>query len=138
LAVTPVATATGQEAPQTPEPTEVPETATAVPTPSPTVPWTPDSAAPTGEVVEVGLYEYTIDMPTELPAGPVTFFITNVGSLTHSFAIEGPGIEEQLTHELEPGQSGAFTVNLEPGSYAVTSPTPGDRDNGMSLVLTVS
>jgi uncharacterized cupredoxin-like copper-binding protein len=39
---------------------------------------------------------------------------------------------------LEPGQSGAFTVDLEPGTYSVTSPTPGDRDNGMSLVLTVT
>lgn len=136
-AVTPVATAAEQEAPEPPEPTDIPETPTAAPTPSPTVPWTPDSAAPTGEVIEVGLYEYTIDMPTQLPAGPVTFFITNFGSLTHSFAIEGPGIDEQLTRELEPGQSGAFTVHLQPGSYAVISPTPGDRDNGMSLVLTV-
>jgi hypothetical protein len=121
-------------APETPTPADTP---TAVPTPSPTVPWTPDSAAPTGEVIEVGLSEYVIDMPTKLAAGPVTFLITNYGSLTHSFAIEGPGIDEQLTHELEPGESGAFTVDLPPGTYSVTSPTAGDRDNGMSLVLTV-
>ena len=76
-------------------------------------------------------------MPTELSAGPVTFLITNFGALSHSFAIEGPGIDEALTHDLEPGQQGAFTVDLQPGTYAVTSPTPGDRDNGMSLVLTV-
>jgi hypothetical protein len=135
--------AASQAANDTPQATTVPETPTpadtptAVPTPSPTVPWTPDSAAPTGEVVDVGLSEYVIDMPAKLAAGPVTFLITNYGSLTHSFAIEGPGIDEQLTHELEPGESGAFTVDLQPGTYSVTSPVPGDRDNGMSLVLTV-
>jgi hypothetical protein len=123
----------------TPDVLEPDEAETPVPTPTPRTaePWTPDSAAPTGEVVEVGLSEYVIDMPTELSAGPVTFLITNDGTLTHSFAIEGPGVEEALTHELEPGQQGAFTVELQPGTYAVTSPSPGDRDNGMSLVLTV-
>ena len=131
-----------QEAAETPaaaetvEPQETPTPAPS-PTPTPTVPWTPDSAAPTGDVIDVGLSEYTIDMPTELPAGPVTFLITNYGSLTHSFAMEGEGIDVQLTHELEPGQTGAFTVDLQPGTYSVTSPTAGDRDNGMSLVLTV-
>jgi hypothetical protein len=128
-------TAQATEVPETPAPEETP---TPVPTPSPTVPWTPDSAAPTGEVIDVGLSEYVIDMPSKLAAGPVTFLITNYGSLPHSFAIEGPGIDEQLTHELEPGESGAFTVDLSPGTYSVTSPTAGDRDNGMSLVLTVS
>ncbi|HET9661004.1 MAG TPA: ScyD/ScyE family protein [Thermomicrobiales bacterium] len=137
----PAAVQTADETPQATEAAETPapaETPTPVPTPSPTVPWTPDSAAPTGEVVEVGLSEYVIDMPSKLAAGPVTFLVTNYGALTHSFAIEGPGIDEQLTHELEPGQSGAFTVDLPPGTYSVTSPTPGDRDNGMSLVLTVA
>lgn len=118
------------------EPAEV-ETPAPTPTPRANETWTPDSAAPTGEVVEVGLSEYQIDMPTELLAGPVTFLITNYGALTHGFAIEGPGIDEALTHELEPGQQGAFTVDLQAGTYAVTSPTPGDRDNGMSPVLSV-
>ena len=119
----------------TPKPAETP-TPTFTPTPAP--PWTPDSAAPTGEVIDVGLSEYTIDMPANLPAGPVTFLITNDGTLAHSFAIEGPGIDEALTHDLAPGETGAFTVDLQPGTYSVTSPTAGDRDNGMSLVLTVS
>ncbi len=113
-------------------------TPTQTPLPTPTVPWTPDSAAPTGDVVEVGLSEYTIDMPAQLSAGPVTFLITNYGTLAHGFAIEGPGIDTALTRDLEPGESGAFTVDLQPGTYSITSPTVGDRDNGMSLVLTVS
>ena len=115
--------------------------ATATPTPSPTPradeTWTPDGAAPTGEVVEVGLNDFYIDMPTSLPAGPVTFFITNYGPSTHSFEIDGPGIDEALTHELEPGQQGAFTVELQAGTYSVICPIPGHRDSGMSLVVTV-
>lgn len=138
IVVTPIGTAAEQDERETPEPTEAPETPTAVPTPSPTAPWTPDSAAPTGDVIDVGLYEYSIDMPTELPAGPMTFLITNYGTLPHSLAIEGPGLMARLTHELQPGESGAFTVQLSPGTYSVTSPTPGDTENGMSLVLTVS
>ncbi len=115
---------------------------TPTPTPSPTPrideTWTPDGAIPTGEVIEVGLYDYTIDMPTELPPGPVTFLITNYGALAHSLLIEGPGVEVALTHELEPGQQGAFTVELRPGTYSVICPLPGHRESGMSLVLTVS
>ena len=91
----------------------------------------------TGEVVEVGLNDFYIDMPTTLPAGPVTFLITNYGPSVHSFAIDGPGIDEALTHELAPGQQGAFTVELQPGTYSIICPVPGHRDNGMSLVLTV-
>ncbi len=119
------------------------ETISDTPTPSPSLtptpeqPWTPDAAAPTGEVVEVGLNDFYIDMPTTLPAGPVTFLITNYGPSVHSFAIDGPGIDEALTHELEPGQQGAFTVELQPGTYSIICPVPGHRDNGMSLVLTV-
>ncbi len=120
--------------------TETPrETPTPSPSPTPRAeqPWTPDGAAPTGEVIEVGLNDFYIDMPTSLPAGPVTFLITNYGPSVHSFAIDGPGIDEALTHELEPGQQGAFTVDLQPGTYAVICPVPGHRDSGMSLVLTV-
>lgn len=119
----------------TPRPEETP-TPTQTPTPAP--PWTPDSAAPTGQVIEVGLSEYTIDLPASLSAGPVTFLVTNYGTLAHSFAIEGSGIDEALTHELEPGETGAFTVDLRPGTYSVFSPSPGDRDNGMTVTLVVS
>ncbi|MCO5222592.1 MAG: ScyD/ScyE family protein [Thermomicrobiales bacterium] len=125
-----------------PDETAVPN-ATEEPTPQPTVtpeveePWTPDSAAPTGEVVDVGLNDYWIDMPSTLPAGPVTFVITNYGTVAHSLEIDGANIDIALTHALEPGQTGAFTLELSPGTYAVSCPEPGHRDSGMSLVLTV-
>ena len=129
------------EVPPAPSATAAAPAETPTPSPSPTPrteqTWTPDGAAPTGEVIEVGLNDFYIDMPTSLPAGPVTFLMTNYGPSVHSFAIDGPGIAEALTHELEPGQQGAFTVELEPGTYSVICPIPGHRDSGMSLVLTV-
>ena len=49
-----------------------------------------------GESVAVSLTEFAIDMPTELPAGPTTFEITNDGTIEHNFEVEGQGIEEEL------------------------------------------
>ena len=70
------------------------------------------AASATGETVAVSLKEFTIAMPTELPAGPTTFEITNDGSVEHSFEIEGQGIEEELEPYLQPGASDTLTVDL--------------------------
>ena len=56
-----------------------------------------------GENVAVSLTEFAIDMPTELPAGPTTFEITNDGTIEHNFEVEGQGIEEELPENLTPG-----------------------------------
>src|SRR6185436_1878539 len=43
--------------------------------------------------VEVHLTEYAIAMPKTLPAGPTTFALSNDGQKSHSFKIEGPGLD---------------------------------------------
>ena len=55
---------------------------------------TPEASA-MGETVAVSLMEFAIDMPSELPAGPTTFEITNDGTIEHNFEVEGQGIEEE-------------------------------------------
>ena len=40
------------------------------------------------ETVAVSLMEFAIDMPSELPAGPTTFEITNDGTIEHNFEVE--------------------------------------------------
>jgi glucose/arabinose dehydrogenase/uncharacterized cupredoxin-like copper-binding protein len=90
-----------------------------------------------GETVTVSLKEFTIAMPTELPAGPTTFEIANDGSVEHSFEIEGQGIEEELEPHLQPGASGTLTVDLKPGTYEVYCPVDEHADHGMRLDLTV-
>jgi uncharacterized cupredoxin-like copper-binding protein len=96
--------------------------------------------AAAGEEVDVSLSEFTIDMPTELSAGSVTFNISNDGEFPHSFEIENEdmGFEEGLDANLEPGDSDTLTVDLEPGTYEVYCPVGNHREMGMELELTVS
>jgi plastocyanin len=95
-----------------------------------------DSAA-AGAPVEVSLREFAIDMPNSLPAGPTTFKVTNVGTIDHSFEIEGQGIEQQLEHHLKPGETMTLQVDLEPGKYEVYCPVDGHKEQGMDRDVTV-
>jgi len=96
------------------------------------------SASP--QVVDVGLTEFAIDMPNSLPAGPTRFSIHNNGAATHSFVIEGQGIEKTLANSLQPGQSAFLNLDLAPGSYTVYCPIGegAHRAKGMEVQLTVS
>jgi hypothetical protein len=85
--------------------------------------------------VEVLLTDDGIEMPNEVPAGPVLFEVTNAGSTTHGFAIEG--VDEALD-DLAPDQLDTIQPELEPGTYVVYSPVEGDRDAGLELELTVT
>jgi uncharacterized cupredoxin-like copper-binding protein len=87
--------------------------------------------------VDVTLTEYQIDMPTTLQAGPTTFAVSNTGTVTHGFEVEGQGIEEELETELQPGDSGTLEVDLEPGAYTIYCPVNGHRGLGMELSVTV-
>ncbi len=97
-----------------------------------------DAMMMAGEQVPVSLAEFAISMPATLPAGPVTFAVTNDGTMTHSFEIEGQGLEEELEVELAPGETGMLTVDLAPGTYEVYCPVDGHRQQGMSLEVTVA
>lgn len=88
--------------------------------------------------VDVGLVEFDILMPEELPAGPTEFTITNEGSRRHNFRIEGPGVSEGFDTNLTPGETRTLQVDLEPGTYDVWCPIPGHRSLGMELELTVT
>jgi uncharacterized cupredoxin-like copper-binding protein len=103
---------------------------------------TDEDATPTasamGETVAVSLMEFAIDMPSELPAGPTTFEITNDGTIEHNFEVEGQGIEEELPENLAPGATGTLTVDLAPGTYEVYCPVGNHEDEGMRLELTVT
>jgi plastocyanin len=87
--------------------------------------------------VDVSLVDLEIDMPESVPAGEVTFNVTNDGGTEHGFEIEGSGIEEEI-EELAPGDSDTLTVTLEPGTYTVYCPVDGHRGMGMELELEVT
>ncbi|HEY8445634.1 MAG TPA: cupredoxin domain-containing protein [Thermomicrobiales bacterium] len=94
--------------------------------------------ATTGNVVEVGLTEFTIDMPTSLPAGRTIFRVTNNGTVEHNFEIEGQGIEEEFEDDLQPGETREMIVDLQPGTYEIYCPVDDHEDEGMRLDLTVT
>lgn len=99
------------------------------------------SAAPAvePEIVDVTLTEFNIDMPTEIPAGPVRFAISNTGNAPHNFVIEGNGVNRRLATNIPPGSNGFLNVDLEPGTYTIFCPVGegAHRANGMELDVTV-
>lgn len=98
-----------------------------------------EATPPPGDAfVEVLLDEFSIEMPPEVGFGTVSFEISNVGETTHSFAIEGPGVSEQLDGDLSPTGTEVLTLELEPGTYTVWCPIGDHRDQGMETTLTVT
>lgn len=91
-----------------------------------------------GAIVEVEFFEQKIHMPAVIPHGNITFRITNPSHNDHNFKISGNGIEQQLPHDLQEGQTTDYTVNLVPGTYRVICPLIGHPDLGERLELTVT
>jgi uncharacterized cupredoxin-like copper-binding protein len=91
-----------------------------------------------GTAVEVVLSEFTIEMPTSVPAGSVAFDIANSGAMAHNFEIEGEGIEESLDEDLDPNQAESLTVELAAGTYTVYCPIGDHREQGMEVQLEVT
>lgn len=92
---------------------------------------------PGDRFVIVHLTDDGIDLPAEIPAGTISFEVENNGAEPHGFVIDGPGVSERLD-ELDPLERGVLTVNLDPGTYAVYSPTDGDREDGLDATLEVT
>jgi hypothetical protein len=89
--------------------------------------------------VSVKLSEWKVELSSgTVPAGPVTFSITNTGSIPHGFEVEGRGIEKE-TPLIQPGTSAALTLTLKPGKYEVYCPVGEDSHKklGMMADLTV-
>jgi uncharacterized cupredoxin-like copper-binding protein len=89
-------------------------------------------------VVEVHLSEYKIDMPETLPAGQTNFIVLNEGGKTHSFKIEGPGINALLSAPIPPHTKGTVQADLQTGEYKVYCPIGSHSMKGMTKTLTVT
>jgi plastocyanin len=95
-------------------------------------------AAGGGESVDISETDFALD-PDEVTAkaGTVIFKVTNDGDATHNLEVEGNGVEEELPQDLSPGDSGALTVDLEPGDYTMYCPVGNHREQGMEGTVTV-
>jgi len=90
-----------------------------------------------GKPVEVVLDEYTIEMPQTLPPGPTTFLVRNAGQKSHSFKIEGPGIDVTLEAVVRPKATQSLQVTLQPGEYEIRCPIGSHAAKGMTMKLVV-
>jgi plastocyanin len=103
----------------------------------------PASSAPaegTGAATTVTVTETDFKIALDPPspaAGPHTFHVVNAGQAPHALELEGPGIEEQKTAVLQPGQSADLAATLQDGDYDLYCPVDGHRAMGMELSLTV-
>lgn len=88
-----------------------------------------------GQVVKVEMSEFKFTVsPTEIPAGPMTFELVNVGTVEHSFIIEGTDVKSE---QIRPGQSVTVQATLQPGTYTAVCDVPGHKEAGMTMQLTV-
>lgn len=104
---------------------------------------TPSATAPTatgaGTKVDVTEKEYAITLSqTTFAPGNYTFAIKNTGSIPHNLAIEGPGVDKQVSPTVTGGKSTTLTVALQAGTYELSCAVPGHKDQGMDLKIKVS
>jgi iron uptake system component EfeO len=101
---------------------------------------TGESGAPAdGPTVAVSAIEYAFEPSTiTVPAGDVTFEVTNDGSEEHEFEIfEGETVVDEV-EGLVPGLSRSLTVALEAGDYTFVCKLADHEEQGMTGTLTVT
>lgn len=96
-------------------------------------------SAPAGKTVMVTETEYKITLSrTMLSPGTYTFIADDKGSATHALEINGPGVANKASSDINPGQSASLTVTLRKGTYDVFCPVDGHKQLGMDTHITVS
>jgi plastocyanin len=91
--------------------------------------------APRGNPVPVNvkLSEWTVQLSeATVPAGQVTFTVTNGGSIPHALEVEGQGTEQQ-TPLIQAGASATLTLSLKPGTYEVYCPVGEDSHKKLGM-----
>ena len=101
---------------------------------------TTDDTAQTGgggEELTISETEFALDpADPSVAAGEVTITATNDGATVHNLEVEGDGVEE-ITDDLDPGQSGELMLDLAPGEYEIYCAIGDHAAQGMEGTLTV-
>ena len=94
----------------------------------------PQAAKATTVTVSAGSpteFKFTVSK-TSVPAGPVTFVVTNKGQLPHDFSIAG-----KKTTLLQAGKSAKLVVTLKKGKASYQCTVSGHAAAGMKGTITV-
>jgi plastocyanin len=83
--------------------------------------------------------EWKVVLPpsAKLKPGTYTLHVTNKGTVVHNLYVNGPGVKNKGTRNLNPGQSANLTVTLGTGTYDVYCAIPGHKQLGMDAKLPV-
>jgi uncharacterized cupredoxin-like copper-binding protein len=97
------------------------------------------AAAAGGGTLTLGESEFKITpKAATTKSGKVTIDVKNDGTIVHNLNVEGNGIEEKKTADIQPGSSAKLTVALKPGKYEMYCSIDGHRAAGMEGTITVS
>ncbi len=82
----------------------------------------PAHGAPPASVVHVRLSEWSVTVnPAVVPAGTITFQVSNAGSIPHAFEIEGGRVEKSIP-QIQPGANASMTLSLPAAKYEAYCP----------------
>ena len=96
------------------------------------------TGANSGTRVTVTETEYALKLSrSSLAPGTYTFVSDNHGRITHALSIDGPGVEDARTKNLQSGQEGTLTVHLKKGTYDLYCPVDGHKQLGMDRHIEV-
>ncbi len=107
------------------------------PTPDPITGPSTLCEAPTCQVIEVEMGDFTF-VPSRIfvESSRVRFVLTNTGAFTHAFQVESAGSDGRSVN-IGPGQTGFLTVELTPGEHPAVCPIPGHAVRGQRATITV-
>ena len=84
-------------------------------------------------LVSAKLSEWKVELSqATVPAGKVTFAITNAGNIPHAFEFEGLGMERK-TALIQPGLMDTLTLDLKPGMYEIYCPVGADSHKHLGM-----
>lgn len=117
----------------------------------------PSASTLTSTTITATLTEYKIELSaSSAPAGPVTFNVTNGGTIVHEFVllktdtlakdlpvVDGVVVEDDFSPvdevpETDAGKSGTFSATLAAGHYAIICNIDGHVPQGMVTDFTVN
>jgi plastocyanin len=80
------------------------------------------SSTASAQDVRVTLSEWKMRVTKDtVPAGSVTFQVTNTGAMSHALQVTGPDVDKG-TRQIAVKEVGTLTVTLKPGTYELFCP----------------